>query len=143
MIRRLDHVAISVADLDRSLAFYTGNFGCIEQRRIPPRNDSSLASITGLVGARATIVHLTLGESLIELFHYDHPRGSPLSAERRQADHGLTHLGLASTDVRADHARLVAKGMRFFGPPVEFRPGVWVVYGWGPDREVIELREVP
>ena len=52
-----------------------------------------------------------------------------------------THIGFVSTDVRADYARLKGQGVTFFGEPVEFRPGVWVVYFYGPDGEVCELRQ--
>ncbi len=140
-IRRLDHVAISVADLERSIAFYD-RFGLVVRLIIEPREDAALGLITAQPRARARIAHLALGDAMIELFQYLEPHGLP-PAQRRQADHGLIHLGLASDDVRGDVLRLRAAGVHFFHEPIEFRPGVWVVYCHGPDGEVIELREVP
>ena len=32
-IKRLDHVVVNVADMDRALAFYVGVLGCTEERR--------------------------------------------------------------------------------------------------------------
>jgi hypothetical protein len=31
--------------------------------------------------------------------------------------------------------------VRFLGKPVEFRPGVWIFYFFGPDGEVCEMRQ--
>ena len=56
---------------------------------------------------------------------------------------GLIHIGFSSNDVRGDYERLKKEGVTFFGDPVEFRPQVWVVYFYGPDGEVCELRETP
>lgn len=105
--------------------------------------EMGLGEVVGMPGCRARIAHLQSGTAMLELFEYQEPRGKPLSSERKQADHGLIHIGFASNDVRSDHARLKDKGVRFFGEPVEFRPGVWIVYFYGPDGEVCELREAP
>lgn len=50
-------------------------------------------------------------------------------------------LGFRSDDVRADAAQLRQRGVEFLSEPIEFRPGVWVVYFRGPDGEVCELRQ--
>jgi catechol 2,3-dioxygenase-like lactoylglutathione lyase family enzyme len=141
VITQLEHVALSVADLDRSLAFYRDVLGFDLLRTIDPRDDDKLGRIAGLPGARARIAHLRKGDNMFELFQYVVPEGAPIPAGRRQADHGYIHLGLRSNDARGDFARLREKGVAFLGEPLEFRPGVWVVYFRGPDGEVIELRQ--
>ena len=55
----------------------------------------------------------------------------------------MIHLGFTSLDVRAEYSRLRKMGVTFFGEPLEFRPDVWIVYFYGPDGEVCELRETP
>ena len=50
-------------------------------------------------------------------------------------------MGFKTTDLPEEYARLSAKGIRFLGEPVEIRPDVWVVYFYGPDGEVCELRQ--
>jgi catechol 2,3-dioxygenase-like lactoylglutathione lyase family enzyme len=141
MIKGLDHVAISVADLERSIAFYRDNFGFAVIRIIECPPEMRLGDVAGLPGCTARIAHLDAGATMLELFEYQNPRGKKISPDHKQADHGLIHLGLVSDDVRADYARLTAKGVRFFGAPLEFRPGVWIVYFYGPDGEVCELRQ--
>ena len=142
MIRQLEHVAVSVSDLDRSVAFYRDLLGFELIRVIEPRDDEKLGEITGLAGARTRIAHLKIGSNILELFEYVQPRGKPIG-DRIQADLGCSHVGLRSDDAWGDYQRLKAQGVVFISEPVEFRPGVWVVYFRGPDGEMCELREDP
>ena len=96
-----------------------------------------------MTGASADIAHLYLGEFMLELFRYRTPDGRALAAERTQADHGYIHFGLRVSEIHGEVQRLRAAGVRFLSDPVEFRPGVWVVYFLGPDGEVVELRQAP
>jgi len=50
-IRRLDHVVLRVADLDRAIAFYRDVLGCHEERRVES----------------ISLVQMRAGESLIDL----------------------------------------------------------------------------
>jgi len=80
---------------------------------------------------------------MLELFEYTEPRGRGSPEDRSQADLGYIHAGFTSTDVRGDYAALSERGVAFIGEPVEFRPGVWIVYFRGPDGETCELRQAP
>ena len=141
MIQALEHVALSVADLERSITFYRDLLGFTVARVIECPPAMRLGDVVGLPGCSARIAHMTLGAAMLELFEYQDPRGAPIPAARTQADNGFIHVGLRSTDTRADAARLRRAGVRFIGDPMEFRPGVWIVYFRGPDGEVCELRE--
>lgn len=141
MIITLEHTALSVADIERSLRFYCDILGFQVLRTIEPRADAKLGIIAGLPGARARIVHLKFGHTMFELFEYVTPQGRPISPKCCQADHGLIHIGFKSDDALADYARLKAKGVEFLSEPVKFRLGVWVVYFRGPDGEICELRQ--
>ena len=142
MITQLEHVALSVGDMDKSLAFYRDTLGMSVLRELEPgAGGEKLGAITGMPYCRARIVHLDLGGTMLELFQYDTPEGRPQPKDRRQADHGYIHVGLSSTDTIADYERLLAEGVEFISEPLEFRPGVWIVYFRGPDGEVCELRQ--
>jgi catechol 2,3-dioxygenase-like lactoylglutathione lyase family enzyme len=142
MIKRLEHVALSVSDMERSLAFYRDLLGMTIIRDLAPGlGGDKLGTVVGMPGCRARIVHLDLGGTMLELFQYFDPAGRPLPTGHRQADIGFTHIGLSSDDVRADYRRLKAAGVDFVSEPVEFRPGIWIVYFRGPDGEVCELRQ--
>ena len=141
MITALEHVGLSVADLERSIAFYRDVLGFSVLRTLECPPAMRLGDVVGLPPCTARIAHLTLGAAMLELFEYQEPLGTPMPTGRTHADHGYNHIGLTSTDARADYARLRAQGIRFISEPVEFRPGVWIVYFYGPDGEVCELRE--
>ena len=141
MITQLEHVALSVSDLDRSVAFYRDALGFSLMRIIEPRDDEKLGAIIGMRGARARIAHLRKGDNMLELFQYVLPVGRPVPPDKSQADIGMIHAGFRSSDVSADFRRLQSLGVAFISEPVEFRPGVWVVYFRGPDGEVFELRQ--
>ena len=141
MISGLEHTALSVSDLERSIAFYRDVMG-LELVRIiecPPK--MRLGDVAGMPGCTARIAHLRSGSNMLELFEYQDPRGRNIPKGQKQADLGLIHLGFTSTDVRADYAKLKELGIKVFSEPIEFRPGVWIFYFFGPDGEVCELRQ--
>lgn len=140
MIQSLEHVALSVADLDRSLAFYRDFIGMEMIMDINAENEG-IGRIISMPGAKCRIVHLKLGATILELFCYSNPPGKNMAREMRQCDHGLTHIGFKVTDFHKLIAKLKERHTEFLGEPVEFRPGVWVVYFRGPDNEVCEFRQ--
>ncbi len=141
MIKGLDHAALSVGNLDRSLAFYRDLIGFEVSRIVEAGSTMRLGEVVGLPGCRARIAHLVRGSTMLELLEYEQTRGRPVPADRTQADRGCSHVAFASTDTRADYTRLRDAGVAFLSPPVEFRPGVWIAYFRGPDGEICELRE--
>ena len=141
MISGLEHVALSVSNLDRSLEFYTKAMGLELARVIECPPEMGLGNVAGMPGCSARIAHLQSANVMLELFEYHDPEGRPIPMDRKQADIGLIHIGFSSTDARGDYKRLKEQGVEFFSDPIEFRPGVWLFYFRGPDGEVCELRE--
>ena len=141
LIHHLEHVGLGVANLERSIDFYCSNFNLELVRILEPSSDLPMEKIAGLPGCKVRIAHLTSACAMLELFEYVEPQGKPVSAEATQADKGYIHVGFKTTELLEEYERLSAKGVRFFGEPVEIRPDVWVVYFYGPDGEVCELRQ--
>ena len=121
MFKRIDHVALHVADLDRSIAFYERHFGFRSyfQHTVPG-------------GMR--IAYLKLGDSILELTHHtDGPMsGFHFCLETDKFDESVAELQQSGVAlVRAPHPTAARepkeKGWRR------------VVFG-GPDGEQIELR---
>jgi len=139
MFHRIEHTALSVADMDRSLAFYRDLIGMEEVFDVD-FSDERLGFLNGLTGCKARVVHLKLGPSVLELFEYREPRGRNLG--QRQCDLGYMHIGFRVTDIHEQYRSLKEHGVKFFSEPLELRPGTFIVYFQGPDGEVCEMRQV-
>jgi catechol 2,3-dioxygenase-like lactoylglutathione lyase family enzyme len=140
MFTRMDHVGVSVENIEKAIEFYRDVVGM--EVSLDREFDAPLAQITGLEGARARIVHMRLGDSVVELFDYRHPQGREPRPDHRQADYGLIHIGFMVQDFQKTYQDLKAKGVQFLGEPVEIRPGVFVAYFRGAESEVCEMREI-
>ena len=140
MFTRMDHVGISVKDMEKAIEFYRDVIGM--EMTLDREFDAPLAQITGLEGARARIVHMRFGESVVELFDYKQPHGRERRPDHKQADFGLIHIGFMVEDFQQTYQDLKAKSVQFLGEPVEIRPGVFVAYFYGAEGEVCEMREI-
>lgn len=141
MFHGIEHTALSVSDLDRSLAFYRDLLGMNVVFEVD-FSDETLGIVNGLTGCKARVAHLALGDSVLELFEYREPEGRPLARERRQCDTGFIHIGFRVTGIHEHYQRMKQAGVRFFSEPLEVRPGTSIVYFQGPDGEVCEMRQV-
>ena len=141
MIHSLEHVGLSVSNMERSLVFYRDFIGMKVVLEVD-FSDERMEKITGIHDAKCKIVHLQLGNTILELFQYYSPIGKPIPPERRQCDNGFTHIGFGVTEIRAQVKQLKKRGIKLLGELTEVRPGAWVVYFYGPDGEVCEFRQV-
>ena len=140
MLKRMDHVGVSVKDIEKAICFYRDVIGM--EKVFDREFDSPLAQIIGVDGARARIVHMKRGESVVELFHYFSLTGRPPRQDQNQSDFGLTHIGFLVEDFEQTYLDLKQKGVAFLGEPVEIRSGVFVAYFRGAEHEICEMREI-
>lgn len=138
----LDHVSISVGDLECSLAFYHGLLGI----PILGSGDDAgpeVAAITGFPRAQVRYADLDLGSGhILELLQYITPHGTPLAQEL--CDPGSGHIALRVDDVAAVLAHLRHAGVTAQADPVEIPgPAAWrgarCVYVRDPDGVTVEL----
>ena len=121
MFKRIDHVAIHVADLDRSVKFYERHFGF-----------SQYYQHTTSSGVQ--IAYLKLGDTVLELTHQSD--GSVLGF----------HFCLETDDFAETVDKLQRDGVKLVRPPHHTVPRQPREMGWrrvvfaGPDSEQIELR---
>ena len=142
----LDHVSVSCADIERSLAFYHGVLG-IPVRDRGRMEGGELSAVLG-ADAAAEYADLELGEGrTLELVAYERPAGSPLATEVHLPGSG--HLSLRVDDVEAAAAAVRSAGFRTTSPaPVALpNPGFWhgarLIYSIDPDGVTVELIEWP
>ena len=141
MIEGIEHVGLSVSDLDKSIGFYCKYLNCEVIRIIEANTNPLLGKVTGMPGCAARIAHLKSGPNMLELFEYTKPKGKKIPENHKQADNGFIHAGFRSSDVRNDYKKMKRGGVNFISEPVEFRKDVWICYFYGPDGEVCEIRE--
>jgi len=140
MFKRMDHVAMSVRDMEGAIAFYRDVIGMEKVYDI--QFDQAMAKLLGIDRADVRIVHLKLGDSILELFHYRTPKGRAPGQDKQQSDFGLTHIGFIVEDFWGTYNRLKDHEVKFLGEAMEFRPGVFVAYFHGVEYEVCEIREI-
>jgi catechol 2,3-dioxygenase-like lactoylglutathione lyase family enzyme len=121
-----DHVALTVADLRASLAFYQDVLG------LPLLGELHFEDERGF-----RIAYLQLGNSVLELFAFDVPT-LPRAANPPVTVLGLKHLALLVDDVDAVAAQLAARGAQITNPPRDVR-GVRNCFFVDPDGNVLEL----
>jgi catechol 2,3-dioxygenase-like lactoylglutathione lyase family enzyme len=141
---RIHHVGVTVAQLERSLAFYRDLLGF---RVIGISDDEDIGAIVGIPGARARIADLDAGNGqILELAEYDPAsRGEP---GRGPHTAGSCHLSFQVGNLRSALSHLAAAGVTPIGETVRLEgEGVWqgctIVYLRDPDRVTIELIELP
>jgi len=151
MIRGIDHLNIVVADLARSLRFYTELLG-FQQTKEAWLEGEWIERIVGLKGVRARAVFIVPpgGEPRIELLHYAAPVGQSLPENSRANTLGLRHFALRVDDIDGVVAKLTAAGVAVWGVPTEVPGGVVkfdtgstkrLVYLLDPDGVIVELAE--
>ena len=140
MIKQMDHVAMSVKDMDKAIAFYRDVIGM--EKVFDREFGAGLAQLIGAEKAKVRVVHMKLGEAFVELFYYEYPKGRDPRPDHQQSDYGLTHIGFMAEDFQATYQHLRDHGVEFLGDPVELRPGVFVAYFRGAEHEVCEIREI-
>lgn len=130
MIRRVDHVGLTVPDLDAAVRFLRDAFGCVEAYRIGPfaSDDDWMTQHLGVAPeARIpAIAVLSCGDGArLELFQYEAPdrrREAP-----RNSDVGGHHVAFYTDDMPAAIDRVRAAGGEVMGAPTVMvagaRPG--------------------
>jgi catechol 2,3-dioxygenase-like lactoylglutathione lyase family enzyme len=141
---RLDHVSVTTADLERSLAFYRDVLGLpfIDRGEL---EGQELETLLQRSGARALWAELALGGGqVLELLQYVSPADAALAPRPWRA--GATHIGLAVESLDPVLARVRDAGAVVSATVTLNEPGwegVRCAYASDPDGVSIELVERP
>jgi len=142
-------VGVTVADMERALAFYTGvlPFAKVSDRELSGRPYELL---TGLFGARSRVVTLRLGSEEIELTEFLAPKGRPIPQDIRANDRLFQHIAIVVGDIAKAYDRLKAHGVEHASTGPQRLPdwnknagGISAFYFRDPDRHFLEIISFP
>jgi len=146
LVNVLDHLSITVSDMDRSVGFYRDLLGLkeVERHRLEGEGISKMAGKENVV---MDVVRLVAPETEgieIDLQQYLEPEGKVSDA--KLGDVGHSHICLGVSNLAEAYAALTEKGVDFVSEPVSFDLGwaiVHVVFFEDPDGYVLELMQIP
>lgn len=147
-VRGLDHIGVTVPDVEQAVGFFTEVVGCREAFRFGPFMDDKGTFMQDLVNVDPKavikqIVMMRCGQgSNIELFQYSAP--GQRTEEPKNSDHGGHHLAFYVKDIDKAVAKAKADGLKVFMGPFPIKEGpaagqsiTYVLAPWGMQLELI------
>jgi catechol 2,3-dioxygenase-like lactoylglutathione lyase family enzyme len=138
---RFDHVGVTVQDLDRVTAFFTGLGLEIEGRTFV--EGDFIDTVTAIPDSRTEIVMLRTpgGGTAVELSSFVRPDSVPGSPAAMANERGLRSLAFEVDDLQAHVDRLAAQGYGLVGGIGRYED-VWrMAYVRGPEGIIVALAE--
>jgi len=159
-LSHVDHVGLTVPNLDEAVAFYTqviggtelyrlGPFGPDDHSPLPDGRDWSEAHLN-VPGAVRTIAMLKIGANImLELFQYDAP-AERRTTPPRNCDYGGHHIAFKVDDLEAAKTYLAANGCRIMAGPIVIERGPcaglrvnYFLDPWDNQLELVEYATLP
>lgn len=138
-------VGITVADLERSVAFYRDvlSFSVVKQEEA---TGAPLEQLEGVFGAHVRSARLDLGSEAIVLTQYLAPRGRPIPPDTRSNDHAFQHIAIVVSDMDRAYAALRSHQVRYVSTEPQALPqwnkgaaGIRAFYFADPDDHTLEV----
>lgn len=140
-VKRFDHVGITVADLDRVMAFFVGLGLKVEGRTFV--EGEFIDTVTGIPDSRSEIVMLRPpdGGTAIELSSFDRPDHEPGSPAAMANELGFRSVCFEVDDLLATVDGLAADGYGLVGGIGEHENTWRMAYVRGPEGIVVSLAD--
>ena len=149
LVQAVDAIGITVADLDRSVAFYTEVLQFEKAGEIEEAG-AEVEKRTGVFGVRLRTARLRLGEEAIELREFLAPQGRPFPPASRSFDHWFQHIAIIVGDMPKAYQRLREHRVRHSSPGPQRLPdwnpnagGIEAFYFQDPDGHSLEILSFP
>ncbi|WP_321475743.1 VOC family protein [uncultured Paludibaculum sp.] len=149
LVTAVDSIGLTVSDLDRSVAFYTGvlHFQKVSEYEAA---GPELEHLVGVFGARARTARLRLGEEFIELTEFLAPQGRPAPVDARSNDHWFQHIAIIVSDMDRAYQWLRQNKVRHASSGPQLLPawnrnagGIQAFYFRDPDGHPLEVLAFP
>jgi len=149
LVRAVESVGFTVADLDRSVAFFTDVLTFRKLAEVEVAGDE-IETLSGVFGTRARVARLGLGDEVLELTEYLAPRGRPYPEDSRSNDRWFQHVAIVVSDMDAAYRRLRAHHVTHASPGPQRLPdwnpnagGIEAFYFRDPDGHYLEIIAFP
>jgi catechol 2,3-dioxygenase-like lactoylglutathione lyase family enzyme len=148
-IQAVGPIQVTVADMDRSIDFYTRvlTFEKITDTEI---YGDDVEQLFGVFGARVRLVRMRLGEESIELAQFLAPRGRSIPADSRSNDLWFQHIAIIVSDMDRAYAILRQNKVEHASSAPQRLPewnknaaGIRAFYFKDPDDHPLEILEFP
>jgi catechol 2,3-dioxygenase-like lactoylglutathione lyase family enzyme len=149
IVKSVDAIGMTVADLDRSLEFFSKvlNFEKIDDVEV---HGSEYEKLQGVFGLRMRVARLKLGAETIELTQYLAPEGRPIPADWRSHDHWFQHIAIVVSDMDRAYQQLRSHKVRHASTGPQTIPltnkaaaGIRAFYFKDPDGHNLEIIYFP
>ena len=148
-IDRVEAVGTTVADLDRSIDFYTHVLHFVKEFEVEV-SGPDVEQFKGVFGARMRIARLRLGAEELELSEYLAPQGRPVPLDSHSNDLWFQHIAIVVSDMdeayrwlRENHVKHVSSGPQTLPQWNVQAGGIQAFYFRDPDGHVLEVIHFP
>ena len=149
VVRAVGPIGMTVADADRSVAFYSQVFGFEKVSDVEVWG-REYEELQGVFGLRMRTVRMRLGDESIELIEYLTPKGRPMPLGSRGNDRWFQHVAIIVSDMDRAYARLREHRVQHASPAPQRLPdwnpkagGVRAFYFKDPDGHFLEVLWFP
>jgi catechol 2,3-dioxygenase-like lactoylglutathione lyase family enzyme len=149
LVRAVAAVGMTVADMERSVAFYGQVLGFRKVSDVEAWGPEP-ERLHGIFGVRVRVVRMQLGNEEIELTEYLTPRGRPIPADSRSHDRWFQHIAIIVSDMDRAYAWLREHRVEHASPAPQRLPdwnpnagGIRAFYFKDPDGHPLEVLSFP
>jgi len=149
VIEAVDTIGLTVADMDRSVEFYSSVLAFEKISDIEVWGDR-YEHLQGLFGLRMRVVRMRLGDEFIELTQYLVPRGRPVPAGSHSNDRWFQHMAIIVSDMDRAYNKLRQHKVEHASTGPQRLPdwnknaaGIRAFYFKDPDDHILEILQFP
>ena len=149
LIRAVGAVGMTVGNMERSTAFYSGVLGFEKVSDVEVVGED-YERLQGVFGLRMRVVRMRLGDEAIELTEYLTPRGRPIPVDSRSHDRWFQHIAIIVSDIDRAYESLRQHRVEHASPAPQRLPdwnvnagGVRAFYFKDPDGHPLEILWFP
>lgn len=141
-IKKIDHINISVSDLEKSKAFFTDLFG------FKILNEGMLEGewidkLVDLKNVRAKYVQMQIPgtQTNLELIYYESPKAEKEKLGAKASTIGFRHMAFQVENIEEVYDRLKKAGVKIFSELQIYNKTKKLCYFYGPDNIILEIAQ--